>query len=75
MLTDEDIKRIGNEIVKRMTGVANIKKRRNKLKSEMYKPTVRYDFQDGIGDTYDLSDDTCKPISISMKRHPATSSR
>ena len=27
MLTDEDIKRIGNEIVKRMTGVANIKKR------------------------------------------------
>lgn len=56
MLTDEDIKRIGNEIVKRMTGVANIKKRRNRLKSEMYKPTVRYDFQDGIGDTYDLSD-------------------
>ena len=39
-----------------MTGVANIKKRRNRLKSEMYKPTVRYDFQDGIGDTYDLSD-------------------
>lgn len=30
MLTDEDIKRIGNEIVKRMTGVANIKKRRNR---------------------------------------------
>lgn len=59
MLTDEDIKRIADEVVRRSkAGV---------VKSGSARSTAgRYAFEDGLGDTYDLGDYTTRPAVIDM---------